>query len=231
MATIYAVRERPSAGRLKRVTYICPDCGGKFVHVHHLSDLTPPDRCELCGAWMSEDEPPQEVFEPQAPAIKSSDYAKSVDQSYRAMEEQSAARADEAADQLESWYQRDDKENPHQGDPALLDDFKKNQIAELKSGIKITDMKDPSQMRPGDTAAILPATSVAAQRLSIGASKPGFQEYVGGSGTGGATSALSHLTGHKGWENGSPPAPNPVHNARAAAMVRQGQMNAYRRGS
>lgn len=157
----------------------CPDCGGTFRDLQVLSDDPPPDRCALCGSWMSLDRPPEETFVPQGPGIRKSAYAQSVDQSYRAMEAASASRAEDAADQLRSTYRADDRTNPHEGDRALLDDFQKNQIAELKSGIKITNMKDPSEMRAGDTAVIQPSTEAARARLSIGPSTPGFQQFSG----------------------------------------------------
>lgn len=162
------------------IWYKCPDCSGTFKHLHHPSDAPPPDRCPMCGAWVSEDEPPEEIFVPQAPGIRKSAYAQAVDQSYRAMEEASAQRAEDAVEQLEAAYRAEDRASPHEGNVAVLDDLKKSQIDELRSGLKITNMKDPSQMREGETAAIMPRASEAAQRLTIGPSRPGFQMLEGG---------------------------------------------------
>ena len=71
--------------------YRCPECAGKFSWAR---DAEPPDRCPLCNAWVSEDEPDE--FIPKAPAIRKSVYAKSMDQTYRRMEAASIERADEA---------------------------------------------------------------------------------------------------------------------------------------
>jgi hypothetical protein len=77
----------------KFVHYQCPDCRGTFKHLHHPSDAPPPDRCPLCGSWVSDAEPPQEVFVPQAPAVHgASAKAKAVDDVYYGMEDASVAR-------------------------------------------------------------------------------------------------------------------------------------------
>jgi hypothetical protein len=130
--------------------YRCPECGGTFRFLHEHSDTPPPDRCPLCNAWVSEDEPPQPVFVAQAPGIRKSAYTKSVDQTYRAMEQSSIERADEAAALLESDYAAQPKDE-HDG---LVKATQKEQIAQLRSELKLTNMKDPSQMREGDTAHI-----------------------------------------------------------------------------
>jgi len=137
------------------VYYLCPDCGGKFRWLHHPSDSPPPDRCTLCNAWVSADEPPQEVFVPQAPGIRESPFAKSVDQTYRAMESASIERAKEAADMA--------------GVPEVE-----------MSHLKLTNMREPSEMREGDTAAIMPNVGQAERNLTVGPSKPGWQMMEGG---------------------------------------------------
>lgn len=71
--------------------YQCPDCGGTFKHMHTLSDEPPPDRCGLCGNWMSDEPPP--VFVPQAPYVKSG-AAKAVDDVYEGMVDASKARTE-----------------------------------------------------------------------------------------------------------------------------------------
>jgi hypothetical protein len=179
----------------KYVYYKCPDCGGTFRHMHVLLDDPPPERCELCGAWVADDEPPEAVFVPQAPRIRESPFAKSVDQTYRAMEESSIQRAKDAADMA--------------GVPE----------SEM-SHIKITNMRDPSEMREGDIAAILPAASTAAaQRLTVGPSVPAFQQmsggianYAPGLGPTGASTVASVTTGH---------------HQRAVQMIRAGNMGSY----
>jgi hypothetical protein len=215
------------------VWYQCPDCGGTFRFLHHPSDSDPPDRCELCLAWMAEDAPPIEAFVPQAPLIRKSDYAKSVDQTYRAMEESSAQRANEAAGMLEDQYRADNRASPHEGDPALLYDFQRDQVAKMKSELKITDMRDPSEMRPGDTSitsAHSGAAAAAAARLSVGPNRPQFQNLSGGvpnmaPGIGPAAhQAHSALTGHSGWQDGTPAVANTQHQSRAAALVRAGEI-------
>ncbi len=160
--------------------YRCPDCGGTFKDLQVLSDDPPPDRCSLCHAWMNLDSPPEETFVPQAPGIRKSAFAQSVDQSYRAMEEASVQRAEDAAAQLRDAYRAEDRASPVEGDRAILDDFQENQIAELKSGLKITNMREPSEMRPGDSAVIAPDVEAAKRRLSIGPSAPAFQMLEGG---------------------------------------------------
>lgn len=159
--------------------YRCPECGGTFRHLHHPDDAPPPDRCQLCHAWVSEGEPPEPVFVPQAPGIKKSEFAKSVDQTYRATEAASVQRAEDAADQLRAAYAAAERESPHEGDRAILDDMERHQIDEMRSGLKITNMRDPSEMREGDSAVIQPSADAAAARLTMGASRPGFQTYEG----------------------------------------------------
>src|SRR5215813_6645421 len=158
------------------VHYRCPECRGTFRHLHHPSDALPPDRCSLCGAWVSDEEPPQEVFIPQAPGIRKSSLVASVDQTYRQMEEASIQRSEDAGSMLEDVFRRENKD--FEGNPEILHDLQRDQVAAMKAGLKITNMRDPSEMRAGDTAAIV--TGDAAQRLTIGSSKPGFQDLSGG---------------------------------------------------
>lgn len=201
--------------------YRCPDCSGVFKYMHHPSDAPPPDRCPLCHSWMNLEEPPSEEFVPKSPGIRKSAYAKSVDQSYRAMEDSSAQRAEDAADQLRDAYARQERESPHDGDRAILTDMERNQIDELKSGLKITNMRSPSEMREGDSAVIQPSAEAAAERLSIGPSKPMFQTFEG--------PPPNHAPGI------GPPNPGDMarqaitgsHGSRAAAMIRAGNLGSY----
>lgn len=178
------------------VDYRCPDCNGVFRHLHHPSDEPPPDRCALCGAWVSDDEPLDELFVPKAPRIAKSAYAKSVNQVYRKMEESSIERAREAADMA--------------GVPESD-----------MSHLKITNMRDPSEMREGDTAAIMPSTAVAAQRLTTPTAKPGFQQYGGG--------VPDHAPGVGGYQqrNAVMTDIRSTHSQRASAMVRAGELGRH----
>ena len=174
--------------------YRCPECAGKFVWPR---EEAPPDRCPSCHRWMSTKEPD---FEPKAPAIRKGTYSKSVDQTYRAMEEQSILRAEEAAGILEDTYRAMPKDEHA---TALLAKTQKEEIAELRSELKITNMKDPAEMREGDTAAITrPSSGIVTQ--------PGFQPYAGGSGTGGMTNFAKTFTSG--------------HTQRAVGMIRAGNM-------
>ena len=87
------------------------------------------------------------MFTPQAPGIRKSPLVKSVDQTYRAMEEASIQRADEASGM--AW--------DHAHAAGMTDaQIRDTRIADMNE-IKITNMRDPSEMREGDTAAITPS--------------------------------------------------------------------------
>jgi len=134
-------------------TWKCPDCEEQFTHFHVPPSSPPPERCPVCRAWVSDETPPTEVFVPQAPMIRNG-YAQAVDQAYRRTEEASVQRADEARTMLEDSYRAGEKESPAQEDRAIVEEFQRHQAAELHSTTKITNMKDPSQMREGDIAYI-----------------------------------------------------------------------------
>jgi hypothetical protein len=210
----------------------CPDCSGVFKHLHVLSDDPPPDRCVLCGSWMSTETPPDETFVPVSPPIKKSAYARSVDQSYRAMEAASIGRAEEAASILETEYAKQPKD---EFDSGLLRATQREEVAAIQSELKITNMRDPSEMREGDTAYIAPGVSQARQNLMTPTGGPGFQQLAGavpnyapGVGPERAGAAIhTTLNGHSGWVNGSPPTANPGHQTRASQIVRAGQLNSY----
>lgn len=213
MATAYQYTEGVNAGRLHRQKYRCPDCSGLFTHTYRSDDPAFPERCPLCNSWVSEDEPPAEVFEAPAPMIKKNTFGKSEEQTYRAVSEASVARANDAADQLADRYAREDRENPFEGNEAILKDFQKNQIDELRSGLKITNMKTASEMREGDSA-VVGSASAAAQNLTVGASKPGFQNFGAGNAppvTPGNANFVSQFTSN--------------HTARATEMIAAGRMN------
>jgi hypothetical protein len=153
------------------LTYQCPDCDGKFRHLQHPSDCPPPDRCPLCGSWVSEDAPPEPVFVPQAPLIGGNLYGKSIEQVYRQNERASIERSEEAASLLETTFAAQPKD---EHDP-LVHDTQRHQIADMRSSLKMTNMVDPSSLREGDISAIAPTP----QSLTSGGSKAAFQNLGG----------------------------------------------------
>lgn len=185
--------------------YRCPECGGKFKWNRNEE---PPERCPLCQAWVSEDEPAE--FAPKAPAIHKSPYVKAVDLIYRETERQSIDRANEAASLLEDEYRR----QPNDEHSALTAEFQKSQLDDMRSGLKITNMREPTEMREGDTAAIMPKTSPNSPVVQ-GA---GFQTYngavSGGGGSGDMANFVKSFTAD--------------HTPRAVGMIRAGNMGRYR---
>lgn len=154
MATAWKTTVHES-GSWKTVYFRCPECGGTFPDLVKPHDQTTwADRCKLCKAWMSSDEPPAQVAVPTAPRIRKNNRVKAVDQTYRQMEEQSIRRANDAASMLEGAYAEAGKADPIEGNPALVQDFQKSQIADMRSSLKVTDMKDPESLRPGDSSYI-----------------------------------------------------------------------------
>lgn len=164
----------------KFIHYRCPDCAGVFRHLHHPSDAPPPERCPLCGAWVSSDAPPDPVFVPQAPRIRENAYAQSIDRVYRAEERASEQRAADAVATLEDVY----RQQPKEGGPAdeAVAHAQKLELAGLRAGIKITDMKDPTSMREGDVAAV---TSTP-KSLQEGGAVARFQNFAGAPPTAGS---------------------------------------------
>lgn len=184
--------------------YLCPDCSGTFRYLHHPSDSPPPDRCELCDSWMREDIEP--TFVPQAPGIRKSAIVRSMDQTYRAMESASIERAKEAADMA--------------GVP----------IAEM-SHLKITNMKDPSSVREGETSVIPQPTNTVGQLMkqhpNLGG---GFNPLtIGGAAVPGQMlAAAAHSDGiapHAG--NSVRHVVHTSHRDRAWRMQMHGQMGSY----
>lgn len=106
-------------------TYECPDCGHQFRFLHMNRDEPPPEHCPACGNYMGET--PQAM--PSLFSIKSR-VSKSGDQVYRAMEDASAARAE----QVEAM------------------------TGESASHMRITNMRD--NQRQGDVAAVTPPNEV-----------------------------------------------------------------------
>lgn len=94
-------------------TYGCPDCGNTFSFLHLNADEPPPDYCAKCGSFMGDDPTPL----PAAPAIIGPK-AKSIDETYRQLEESSAARAEAAGDP--SLKITDLKDNLREGDVAAV---------------------------------------------------------------------------------------------------------------
>jgi hypothetical protein len=184
--------------------YRCPDCGGTFRWLHHPSDSPPPNRCELCKAWMNLDVP-EPVFVPLAPGIRKSPYVKSVDQTYRAMESASIDRAREAAD------------------IAGVSE------AEM-SHLKITNMVDPTSLREGDVSAITPSQDNITKFMQ---SNPGIGGgynplNVGGAiVTGEQLAAAAHQGPHPHSGDTIRAATASSHRDRAWQMQRAGEMGRY----
>jgi len=128
----------------------CPDCEGTFRFLHHPDDAPPPDRCLLCGAWMSESEP---AFVPEAPAIKNSAKVKAVDDVYYAMEDASAARTEDMAAMVPC---------------ASASDF---------NHTKITDMRD--HQRTGDIAYKPPPPSPVTEQMEFLRQRGGNVGFAG----------------------------------------------------
>ena len=192
--------------------YRCPECAGKFVWEQ---SKEPPERCPLCHAWVSEDEPT--VFQPKAPAIRKSAYTKSVDQTYRAMESRSIERAEDAASMLERKYAAQPKDEYD----GLVRQTQKEQVERLRSELKLTNMKDPSQMREGDTAYIGPRLADPSSAVVRGAS---FQGLAGGSVPDAAPGVGGGRTGLDAVRN----ATRATHSATARAIVSRPLAPPYR---
>lgn len=77
----------------KYLHYKCPDCDGVFRDLQVRADDPPPDRCPLCNSWVSDTAPPEEVFVPQAPAVRSA-ISRAVDDVYRGTEDASVLRTE-----------------------------------------------------------------------------------------------------------------------------------------
>ncbi len=188
----FRITERAAAAPRYR-HYRCPDCQGTFKHRIIAADDPPPDRCPLCNSWMNVDEPPEPIFVPQAPGIRENAYAKSVDQVYKAMEESSIQRAKDAADILE---------------------VKESEMSHLK----ITNMREPSEMRAGDVAAITETPA----SLRSGGSQAGFQNL------GGIIPNVMPGIGPAQAGEAARQALTQSHGQRAAQLIAKGQMGSYR---
>jgi hypothetical protein len=188
----FIITER-AAAPARHKHYKCPDCGGVFRHRILSPDDGPPDRCALCQSWMNMEAPPEPVFVPEAPGIRENAYARSIDRVYRAEEAASIQRAKDAADILE---------------------VKESDMAHLK----ITNMRDPSEMREGDISAIAPTPP----SLQSGGSYAGFQ-LLGGA-------VPNHAPGVGPAQAGDQARQmiNQLHAERGAQVVAKGQMGSYR---
>jgi hypothetical protein len=189
------------------IRYRCPECGEIFKYPADTPEEAP-DRCQVCDAWMSDQEPTE--FVPKAPAIKKSPYVKAVDRSYRETERQSIERADEAASLLEDEYRRQPKDE--YSDSALTAEFQKSQLDDMRSGLKITNMREPTEMREGDTAAIMP--KISPNSPVQGAGFQTFNGPVSGGGSGEMSGFIKNFTS--------------VHTPRAAGMIRRGNIGTDR---
>lgn len=74
-------------------TFECPDCDGRFELMQERDDA-PPRFCLHCGADFGADESHRPEAVPAKIAIGGGSAARSVDQTYRMLEESSAARAE-----------------------------------------------------------------------------------------------------------------------------------------
>lgn len=125
--------------------YRCRGCGSTFRYLHHPNPEEDPfdGDCPVCNVDTGADP----TFHAVAPGIRKSPLVKSVDQTYNAMMEASVQRSKEA--ESLAW---DAAHASGMTDQQIRD----TRIADM-SGIKITNMRDPSEMREGDTAAITPS--------------------------------------------------------------------------
>jgi hypothetical protein len=105
----------------KLVTYRCPDCEGEFDFLHHPSDEPPPERCQLCNAYMGDQPQKAPVLVLKIGTAK----GKVPDKLYRDMEESSRVRAQQAAEmagvsesEMSAIKITDMKDNLRQGDVA-----------------------------------------------------------------------------------------------------------------
>ena len=130
----------------------CPDCGGTFRHLHHPDDEPAPDRCALCGSWMSDAEP---SFVPQAPAVGNSARVKAVDDVYYGMEDASRVRAEQMAEMTPG---------------ASASDF---------NHTLVTNLRD--RQRPGDIAAMPAPPSPVTQQMDFLQARGGNVGFGGGS--------------------------------------------------
>jgi hypothetical protein len=191
------------------IRYRCPECGESFSYPAD-TPQDAPDRCQVCHAWMSDEEPTE--FVPKAPAIRKSPYVKAVDQIYRQTESQSIDRANEAASLLDDEYRRQPKDE--YSDSPLMAEMQKSQLDDMKSGLKITNMREPTEMREGDTAAIMPKTSPNSP-VAQGAGFQNFNGPVSGApGSGDMVNFVKSFTAE--------------HTPRAVGMIREGNMGRYR---
>lgn len=122
-----------------RRNYRCPDCTRVFEHSWYNSDEEFPDRCPLCGSWVSGDEPPTEVFVPRAPYVKTSETAKAVDDVYHGLEDGSKLRAEMMA----------------QAAGGSASDFAHTQITNIRTGQGVVAAMPPPQ---NDVSQMMTAT-------------------------------------------------------------------------
>lgn len=205
--------------------YRCRDCGSKFRYLHHPNPEEDPfdGDCPVCAS----DAGAEVTFFPTSPGIRKSPLTKSVDQTYRSMEEASIQRAKEA--ESVAW------------DAARASGMTDTQIRDTKianmDSLKITNMRDPSEMREGDVAAITPTTPSpviqSMRALSQQGGGGGFNPLTlaGGTVIPGqvlAQNAHSDIAPHAG--DNIRKLTNLSHNERAWKMQKAGEMGSYKRG-
>jgi hypothetical protein len=150
----YAYTDAAKQARPRHQHYHCSACGGIFKFFHAHSESSPPDCCQLCGAYLDEEAAP--VFVPNAPGIRKNLMVRSEHQLYRQMEASSIQRAEEAAD---------------------VAGVSKNEMSHLK----ITNMREAGEMREGDTAAIMPPSNLVGQVMQQHPNMTGFNTQQPGS--------------------------------------------------
>lgn len=185
----YAYTDAAKLARPRHQHYHCSACGGIFKFFHAHSESPAPDCCQLCGAFLDDEVEP--VFVPGTPAIRKNNLVKSEHQLYRQMEAASIQRAEEAAD---------------------VAGVSKAEMSHLK----ITNMREASEMREGDTAAIMPSTNLVGQVMAqhpnitgFNTQQPGSQYALGTPDSGAATHSKIM----------------PLHGQTAARLVNAGRMN------
>jgi len=203
--------------------YRCRDCGSTFRYLHHPNPEEDPfdGECPVCNAAAGADL----TFMAVAPGIRKNPYVKSADQTYRAMEEASIQRSKDAESM--AW---DAAHASGMTDTQIRD----TRIADMSS-IKITNMRDPSEMREGDVAAITPsAPSPVVQSMKALAAQGGGGGFnplvINGAAVPGqvlAQSAHNDGISPRAGEN-IRRSINIGHNERAFQMQQAGQIGSYK---
>ena len=136
-------------------TYRCSACGFVFEHLH-MNDDDNPEGCPHCQLDGEHDDEPLYIQLPSQAKLGGSYLSRSVDQTYRQVEESSQVRAQMAADSMEAQYRAtgmDGAEAQRQAEAAAR-------------AVKVTDLKD--NLRVGDVAAKPPPQPSAEYNAMLG---------------------------------------------------------------